>query len=283
MIFKRIFPLAFFLLVSLPHHPISNLLEKYLLIPYGMASVQAAVNAATAIAVVLTLGGIFVLKRKKLSFRAPIVAALAVTAVSIFLSDRILIVNNIERIHFIQYAILAVLLRLSLQNNTLVLLVSSFAGAVDEFLQYVMNPKPTPYLDFNDIALNILGAALGLFFFSMLRQTSTVSPSSYERRFRLVFVFIVSLALASVTFAVISGRVVSYSPRPEDAAPFTEQNGKLAFVLSSILQPTFWTTSEYGVRYHILSPAEGLILSTFLLLFFWAAFKWIEMRLESTR
>jgi hypothetical protein len=87
-----------------------------------------------------------------------------------YVADHYLIVNNIERIHFPQYAMLALLLGLSLRNEMLIFFVTTFAGFVDEFLQFAMDPMKTNYLDFNDIVLNILGAAAGVVLLMGLRR-----------------------------------------------------------------------------------------------------------------
>jgi len=93
-------------------------------------------------------------------------------------TDYYLIVNNIERIHYPQYAMLALLLGLSLRNEMLIFFVTTFAGFVDEFLQFVMDPMKSNYFDFNDIVLNILGAAAGVVLLMGLRRPL---PGSYDR------------------------------------------------------------------------------------------------------
>jgi len=181
---KRLVPLLYFLAVSLPHHPFSALYEKEILIPAGFYSVEHAVDIITIVVLAgLVLLGVRVARIHRSQSLYHLMIWL-VLLVLMYLSDRYLIVNNAERIHFPQYAILALLLGFSLRSEVLILFVTSFAGFVDEFLQFVMNPVVTNYLDFNDIVLNILGAALGVALLLAFRRPATIEQTTYEKRFK---------------------------------------------------------------------------------------------------
>lgn len=181
---KRVLPLLYFLAVSLPHHPFSALYEKEILIPAGFYTVEHAVDVITVVilaGVVLLAVRVAQIHRLRAFNHFGLWLALLVL---MYISDRYIIVNNAERIHFPQYATLAVLLGISIRSEVLILFVTSFAGFVDEFLQFVMNPVVTNYLDFNDIVLNILGAALGVALLLAFRRPATIEQTTYEKRFK---------------------------------------------------------------------------------------------------
>ena len=272
----RVLPLPYFLCVSLPHHPLSDLLDTYVIIPFGLSSVQEGVNVITAGTALVFVVALFALKRKKLRSNSRAAAALLATIGVMLLADRILIVNNIERIHYPQYAVLAILLRLSLSSNLLVLAVSSFAGVVDEFLQYVMNPTRTNYLDFNDFLLNIIGAAFGLILYSVASRGIQDTFSHYERRVRLAFGAVVGLVFGVVLLFLVSGRVISYAEKRDPPEVFVEREGKSSFVLSFEEHSEFWTTAVHGKRFHVLSPLEGIVIMTVLLSGYSYVFTWLK-------
>ncbi len=167
---KSILPLIYFLIVSLPHHPFSYWLDYAFIKPVGFYSVQHIADIVTW-AFLGVAAAVFV--RVAIIHRWRAVRHFSILLVLVALmypTDYYLIVNNIERIHYPQYAILALLLGLSLRNEMLIFLVTTFAGFVDEFLQYAMDPMKTNYLDFNDIVLNVLGAAAGVVLLMGLRK-----------------------------------------------------------------------------------------------------------------
>lgn len=72
--------------------------------------------------------------------------------------------NPVERIHFLQYAILGVLVLWALQNRSptafkLGFLLVTGAGLLDEVIQWFL---PNRYWDPRDVAMNAIGGALGL-------------------------------------------------------------------------------------------------------------------------
>jgi len=167
---KKISPLVYWITVSLPHHPFSSWLDKVFIDRAGYYAVQHVADVASWI--LLGVGA-------ALGFRIAVVQgwrAVRYLSILLFLfvlisaADSSLIVNNMERVHFPQYAALALLIGLSLRSEMLIFFVASFAGFVDEFLQYVMDPMKTNYLDFNDILFNTLGAAAGVVLLMGLRK-----------------------------------------------------------------------------------------------------------------
>jgi hypothetical protein len=273
---KRSLPLLYFLAVSLPHHPVSAFYEKEVLIPAGFYSVEHAVNIIT----IVVLAGVVLtaVKVARIHKRAAFehLAFWSALVVLMFFANRYLIVNNAERIHFLQYAILAVLLGFSLRSEVLIFFVTSFAGFVDEFLQFAMNPVVTNYLDFNDIVLNILGAALGVAFLLAFRRPALVDQTTYERRFKLVFLGSMGFLAFAVFVAFVLGRVVMLAEHVQQRSVFDVVNGKLSFIMSFERHDQFWQKSYFGKVFHVLSPLEGLVTASLLSSFAW----WSTARLK---
>jgi hypothetical protein len=166
----RVLPLLYFLAVSLPHHPFSNWFDKSILDPWGHDAVQRLADFCSVAFLIVTAAlAIRVARVHRRGAMKHFGVGLVLLAL-LYAADRTLIVNSIERVHFPQYAVLALLLGLSLRSEILIFLITTFAGFVDEFLQYVMEPMKTNYLDFNDIVFNLLGAAAGVVLLMGLRK-----------------------------------------------------------------------------------------------------------------
>jgi len=85
------------------------------------------------------------------------------TLLFVVLSFEIIIVHNIEIIHFAQYAGLSVLLFPLLKRFGDTVFWATILGFIDEVYQYLyLKPDGTDYFDFNDVILNLLGAGLGV-------------------------------------------------------------------------------------------------------------------------
>jgi len=88
-------------------------------------------------------------------------AALLVALALVF--QRFLLVSGIENIHYPQYALMVSLLMWGGVGGQAAYLISTGLGAVDEAYQLATMPRGTPgYFDWNDVALNALGAAFGV-------------------------------------------------------------------------------------------------------------------------
>jgi hypothetical protein len=163
-----------------------------------MDAVQSYANVISGVLGTALIGYLCYRWRKEGKFIGVALFSAALILALIALSDAALLVNNVERIHFVQYAGVAFLLRLSLEDNALVFFATVYSGVVDEFIQYLMNPVRTSYLDFNDMVFNSLGAALGVVFAIVILSPGRAQSSRYEMQFRRAF-----FALTSLTFALV--------------------------------------------------------------------------------
>jgi len=80
-----------------------------------------------------------------------------------FGAQRVLLVASVENIHYPQYALLAWLIGRGGATCETAFLAATALGFADETYQYLALPRGTPpYLDWNDIVLNAMGAAFGV-------------------------------------------------------------------------------------------------------------------------
>jgi hypothetical protein len=112
----------------------------------------------------------------------PLVGLLALAAVTV-LAHRYLIVNNIEIIHFPQYALLAGALLAGGLSPRAAWAVASAVGIGDELAQYVQwsGVRPDTYVDTNDMLLDLIGAAWAVVLVLAARgrrTTPAVMPAS---------------------------------------------------------------------------------------------------------
>jgi hypothetical protein len=95
----------------------------------------------------------------------------------IVLAQALIVVNGIEAIHYPQFALMAWLLARTGLRLEVAWLLGTALGAIDEVWQWQTLPRAVPgYLDWNDIILNALGAALGVLIVVRLRHARVPEP-----------------------------------------------------------------------------------------------------------
>jgi hypothetical protein len=197
------------------HLPVTDLCDalarRYGFVLYDrVVSVAAAGLGALALA---TLG-------RRARGRPRLLAALGVLACAAVLAQGRLIVASVETVHYPQYAVLAALLVRGGLGLETAWAVATMLGVIDETFQYLVLPRGTfDYLDWNDIVLNALGAALGLV--ALLAWTGRVVARCMVPR---------SVALAAVLVVLAMVPPAGGTTR---------------------------TTPE-GRRYHVMSAVEGV-------------------------
>ncbi|MGD1045021.1 MAG: hypothetical protein ABR936_06800 [Bacteroidota bacterium] len=227
---KRILPLLYFLAVSLPHHPFSDWFDKTILFPFGHDAIQRWADILSVIMLLVIFAvGVKVVRIHRVQ-AAEHFGIWFLFMILMYVADRLLIVNNIERIHFPQYAVLSLLLGLSLRNEMLIFFTSSFACFIDEFLQYIMKPSHTNYIDFNDIVFNMLGAGIGIALLIGIRKPMSEEVPKYEKLFRIVLVTILLAFDGIATMVLALDRFVLIADQVEPRNVLSVINGKLSFI-----------------------------------------------------
>ena len=182
-----------------------------------------------------------------------------ITILAMILALFTMMVVNMEAIHYLQYAILAVLIFPLVQRYEDAFIGATILGMVDEMYQYlVLNPS-FKYFDFNDIILNMLGAGACLLVMAAASFPESRNPRKWYRSSSYFFIGIIILL-----GIIISGNFpVTFFPVPVDP------NGWHWFSLYRQNLPDQFWTFLYGSRYyHILRPWEGIMVMSVLTFFY---------------
>jgi hypothetical protein len=172
----------------------------------------------------------------------------------------ILVIHNFEMIHFPQYVFLAILIFPLVMRYGETVFWTAALGALDEAYQYFyLAPQRTAYFDFNDIILNLLGAALGV----LLIFSCGIRPREYQYKkwyaspvFRISMVVIIGITLLFHT------PLLSMYPPADGSSAWA--------VLVKTRPEGFWEYIPHlHDKFHIVRPLEGLILIVVLLLLYY--------------
>lgn len=178
-----------------------------------------------------------------------------VAALTVF-SFRILMVYNIEAIHFVEYMLVAIILLPVLGSYGETVFWVTILGLLDELFQYKFLTPDFEYFDFNDIILNLLGAGAGALFIFV------TAGGAFEFRkikwYRSPAIITGSSLLIIFIILLITGKMTI-----DPAGTAAAENW---FSLNRIAQPDeFWKEAYPGRRFHILRPFEGITLMIILL------------------
>jgi len=212
-----------------------------------------------ASSVILVL--VFSLFRKKLwthPDRKVLISYFILTLILIFLTNSFLFVINIESVHYLQYAVGAILLFGIIGHYFGTLFVAFLIALFDEGYQYFyLSPHRTDYFDINDIITDFLGAAFGLL---LLKTLSVKAWGDSSKKMINTFIIPLIILLAVFLFALSTSFLSIY--------PSDDQ-----FMLVREMQEGFWTTVPPKVTFHVVGPAEGSLIIPALFLVYYFVFK----------
>ena len=208
---------GYYLLVVLPHEEVGIWIAQTLDQPYGRDKYNLIILVMGLIGLLGYLlsiqKGIKALKEGK----GRVWFAFIMTLLFIVISFNTLLVVNVEIIHFVQYAVLAILLFPLLNNYRDTLFYATIFAVIDEGYQYfVLAPLRTDYFDFNDVIIDLIGAALGLFLFWISGIKDAMSNQKWYQT--PTFIGFSILALASI-LAYLTGILAIYPSESEQQAP----------------------------------------------------------------
>ncbi|MFK5986690.1 MAG: VanZ family protein [Pseudomonadota bacterium] len=210
-----------------------------------------------------------------------------------------LLATPLENIHFVQYAIIAILFIWAIRpaynndfNSELAIIAKTLfwvtlAGIVDEFMQYLwITASYSKHLDFNDFLLNLMGTIAGLLSYYSFKlisyaESPVFSPdkkysgyfspiiwSFWEVRFSII---LVSIFISFFYFDYM--QLTTNELIKEGGIGIFNQHLSLFFERSPKLLGS-WNNAFNGGRYYILSPLEGsLILLLVAFGFYWGIIK----------
>ncbi|MCU0371258.1 MAG: VanZ family protein [Bacteroidales bacterium] len=181
--------------------------------------------------------------------------SLSVIATSMMvISFRLLMVYNIEAIHFIEYMLVAMIFFPVIRNYGETVFWVTILGMLDELFQYRFLTPDFGYFDFNDVTLNLLGAGTGMVIIFTagargleLRRIKWYRSPAFLTGTGLLAIFIILVMLQKISMNPVDTAGTWYSINRES------------------LPDEFWTEAYPGRRFHILRPTEGIILMIMLL------------------
>lgn len=257
-IFAALLAAGYFAAVVFPHKEVSRVFDR--MAESFSFKVYNSALFAIFFSVMLVLW-IFILKKIwRNEQRRVKVAFCLFTASLLIASYQLLIVFSVEAIHFIQYAFLAIpVFALTLRFGQTVFW-ATLLGALDEAYQYFVlyADNREVYFDFNDIVLNLIGAGIGVVIIFTLSDAGAFASSKkinprYINKNRLLVA--ASLLLAGL---LVAAGVLTLYPRADASEPKITLNRTPA-------PSQFWVRPKKGKPFHILHPAEGLVLAALLI------------------
>jgi len=180
----------------------------------------------------------------------------------VIVSYKMLVVFNVEIIHFPQYAILALPVFALLKRFGETVFWVTLAGAMDEAYQYFFLLRNiNVHFDFNDIILNLIGGGIGVVWIYTLLDLKpgvfNLDGNSSRRWNKFIMGVITGCIVIGGIFLYAAG-ILRFYPEANPSPPL--------IVLSRFPAPTqFWINPNIGKSYHILHPIEGMLLSSILI------------------
>jgi hypothetical protein len=257
---------TFWVTMSLLHLKLSKLIVSPLPTPFGNFTPSDYSSASGWVGLTALVLIVFLQARKGQHHLRTFVYWFLLLAV-IFAANRILLVSPNEYVHYPQYAILVILMWLSIDPDRTrwpfgrILFWATFMGIIDEVNQYLfVCPSYGDYLDFNDFFLNQLGVVTGLLlvygFHAPKNQDRPTLSLFKSVEFRLVAVCFVILILLHA-----AGRLYVTPPKAVPPGGIALVNGKRAIYIERKpgIMGNWNKVSEENV-YYVLAPASGLFL-----------------------
>ena len=259
-LFTRLLCGVYLVLVSLLHKQVSNVFDWMRAVLSFKLYDEALLDASLLIALVFVL--FLGLKIKKSRKRRSIIMCWFFTALLVIASHKLLIVFNVEMIHYPQYAILALLVFSLVMNYRKTVFWTTFISVLDETYQYfvIYRDDNDTYFDFNDIILNLVGAGIGVALIYTLTEMGPRPEGAQKagRKFVSPIFLTTSLILIPGVFLYISG-LLQFYPGPNSASALIVLSRKAAAT-------GFWTVPTVGKPFHVLAPIEGILSIAALIL-----------------
>lgn len=242
-----IFTIAFYIATVLPHEVVGTMIGSF------FEDAGRAVYDRTML-IMLSIGvlffSVFIIRSliRHPERRVKGVIYMLATLLGCLISMKYLIVINVEAIHFLQYALLSMLVFLLVRRYDYTIWIILLMAFFDESYQhFFLTPNRFQYLDFNDIFLDLVGGGFGLTTLFCLNKQGN-EPNKKIRN-GIFFVYGALVVSAIVLYATGTMRI------------WPGEGGALAPI--QIYQKEldgFWTVVRKVNRFHIMRPLEGLII-----------------------
>lgn len=243
---------AYYLTVVLPHEVIGKWISSLML---TLTRSRFELIILAILSFVLASTFIWIYKKAYSLDKKLLLFYVLATIVFIGLCFRLLFVINIEGIHFIQYAIFAIICFQLNASYFKTMFWTVLAGAIDELYQYIwLAPERTDYYDFNDVVINAVGAGIGLIVIRSLRRpVVSIKLSDFLGSVEM-YVSIGIIVLISIGLTI---GILSYGPDPDALFCFMKEDNI-----------GFWKIDRRIYKFHVIKPIEGVVISGLLVLFY---------------
>ena len=267
---------VYWVTMSLLHLKLSKLIISPLSTPFGNFTPSDYSSALGWLGLTALVLIVFLQARKGQHHLRTFVYWFLLLAV-IFAANRILLFSPNEYVHYPQYAILVILMWVSIDPDRSrwpfgrILFWGTFMGIIDEVNQYLfVCPSYGDYLDFNDFFLNQLGVVTGLLlvygFHTPKNQAAKNQGPQNQDRSALSIFKSVEFKLVTVCFVILillhaTGRLYVTPPKEVPPGGIALVNGKKAMYIERKpgIMGNWNKVSEENV-YYVLAPASGLFL-----------------------
>jgi len=244
----------FFFAIVLPHQEIGSAIGN-IFRPYSRGAYNRILLFASLSIFLFYL--VIIYRGAKDSNNKIFLAYFVITCLLATVCYNMLFVMNVEAIHFIQYGLFTVICYPLVNNYSLTMMYAVLAGAVDEAYQfYYLAPERTDYYDFNDVIINLVGAAFGLLLIRSLQR------KSYKYRG-------ISFFKSKHFILFVSGILVkNYDP----------QNLKAQYWLIRKPAQGFWNVIKvHDFKFHVVQPWEGLGIIAMLFFVYSGIYKGVDL------
>lgn len=264
-LFNTILVIAYYIAVVAPHKRFGAFLNKYILVGIfrtkELRDYYNEIILMVAVAALLIYLAAFIYQSLKRDDRYKLWSYMVTNIILTGVIIKVLFVINTEVIHIPQYAVFALLIFPLTFNYFSTLIWATIGGAIDEAYQnFYLAPADTGYFDWNDVLTNLVGAVYGLLLLRAIGLPNKMITQWWKSSAPIAVLSIFAL----VGILNVSGVL---SMGPDFDYPYQMLSKELT---------GFWeiwagqsTADDPGIKYHIVRPLEGLIL-TFLLWSFYS-------------
>jgi hypothetical protein len=192
----------------------------------------------------------------------------------VIVSYQLLVVFNVEIIHYPQYAILAILVYALVKRFGETIFWVTLAGAFDEAYQYffLLRDNVQVHFDFNDIVLNLIGGGIGIVLIYTLLDLKPdihLFHRNTSRKWNTMMIWVLGGCIVIGGIFLYAVGILRFYPEATPSPPL--------IVLSRVPPPTqFWIHPTIGKPYHIFHPIEGIVITAILI----ACYAWMDDRLK---
>lgn len=253
---------AYFAAICLLHLQFSLWLTAERDLPWGRGTLSDLVPAAALLGAA-GLAAVVLGQLRRARRPWPPATGWLLWLIAVLAIDRWLTYSLNEAFHYPQYALLAWLIARALDPQHRrriagrVLFWTTLAGSLDELLQYLwITADYSHYFDFNDVLVNLVGAAAGVLLYLGSAPAAARAPAATPR-LELAVSAVIALALAA---ALVQGRLQPAPPYdlPPGGLHRVADGRMVLYLQRSRGQHGSWQPGPRRGTFYVLPPRQAL-------------------------